>query len=73
MTQLDDILKLSLSERILWAKAIWNSIASEPDSSSFFELSPEQKKLLDEEMEDNRINPDKGSSWEEVKARLSKK
>ena len=32
--------------------------------------TPEEKALLDRELEDYRKNPDAGSSWEEVEARL---
>jgi hypothetical protein len=34
--------------------------------------SPEEKKLLDSELESYRSNPNAGSSWPEVKARLRK-
>jgi putative addiction module component (TIGR02574 family) len=35
--------------------------------------TPEEKLLLDRELEDYRRNPDSGSSWEEVEARIRKK
>ena len=34
--------------------------------------TPEEKALLDRELEDYRRNPDAGSTWEEVEARLGK-
>jgi len=69
MTQLNDILKLSLSERVLWVEAIWNSIASEK-SSSYFKLTAEQQNFLNEESEDYKKNPGKGASWDVVKKRI---
>ncbi len=49
-TQLEDILKLSVSERILWAEALWNSIATEKKSGEQMEVSPEHKRIFDEEL-----------------------
>ena len=71
--QLNDILKLSVSERIILVEAIWNSIASEKQGSKKLELSNEQINILEEELADYKKNPKKGSSWEEVKARIRKK
>jgi putative addiction module component (TIGR02574 family) len=36
------------------------------------EPSPEEKKLLDRELEEYQRNPNAGSSWEAVEARLRK-
>jgi len=68
MTQiLNDILKLSESERILMAEAIWDSIASKDKE---FELTDDLKKLLDERLAEHEKNPKAGSTWDEVKARI---
>ena len=32
--------------------------------------TPEEKTLLDRELEDYRLNPDAGSRWEEVESRI---
>lgn len=64
---LQDILKLSVSERILMVEAIWDSITEDEDK---LELSEETKRLLDDRMEAHRKNPNEGSNWEEVKARI---
>ncbi len=65
MTQiLNDILKLSESERILMAEAIWDSIASKDKE---FELTDDLKELLDERLAEHEKNPKAGFSWEEVK------
>ena len=73
MLQLNDILKLSLSERILWVETIWNSIASEKSSSGEFKLSSDQKTFLDNELTDYKKNPKGGSTWDEVKSRIKSK
>jgi putative addiction module component (TIGR02574 family) len=59
--------RLSLDERILLVEDLWDSIAAEA----------EQKPLTEAQMADLKrrvaayeANPDAGSSWEEVKARL---
>lgn len=68
MTQMmQDILKLSVPERILMVEAIWDSIAENDEQ---VELSAETKQLLDERLEAHKNNPKEGSSWDEVKARI---
>ncbi|HKR06631.1 MAG TPA: addiction module protein [Bacteroidia bacterium] len=67
----NDILKLSIPERILLVEAIWDSIAN--DSSQEYKLNPEQVKILEEELAAYSKNPDEGSSWEEVKKRITGK
>ena len=68
MTQImQDILKMSVPERILMVEAIWDSIAENDEQ---VELSAETKQLLDERLEAHKNNPEEGSSWDEVKARI---
>ena len=68
MTQMmKDILKLSVPERILIVEAIWDSI-SENDEE--LEVSSETKQLLDERLKEHKANPDEGSSWDDVKAKI---
>jgi putative addiction module component (TIGR02574 family) len=64
-----DILKLSIPERILMVEAIWDSIDKKDEQ---IELSTETKQLLDERLEDHINNPDEGSKWNDVKARIKK-
>ena len=64
---LQNILKLSIPERILMVEAIWDSIASNEDKQK---LSDETKYLLDERLEAHKEKPDEGSTWEEVKDRI---
>ncbi len=68
MTQMmKDILKLSVSERILMVEAIWDSIAENDEK---LELTDETKQLLDERLAAHKNNPNEGASWEDVKARI---
>ena len=66
---MQDILKLSISERILMVEAIWDSIDEKDEQ---LELSTETKQLLDERLEAHINNPDEGSNWNDVKARIKK-
>ena len=61
---IEDIKKLSVSERILIVEDIWDSITSSKES---FPVSDEQKKELDLRLEAYYKNPDEGRSWKEVK------
>ena len=67
--QLQDILKLSKSERILLVEYIWDSIADDvkPDD---FELTDAQKKELDRRSERAQTGKSKLSTWDEVEARI---
>jgi putative addiction module component (TIGR02574 family) len=67
---LDDILKLSVPERIKMVQTIWDSIAKEMDG---IEVTEETILLLDERIEYHRLNPTEGTTWQEVRDRISKK
>jgi putative addiction module component (TIGR02574 family) len=70
MTHLmNEILKLSPSERISMVEAIWDSLAENDDLPG---VSPETKHLLDARLEAHDHEPEKGSEWNEVKARIEK-
>ena len=64
---MQDILKLSVPERILMVQAIWYGVA-ENDKKP--EVTEEIKQLLDERIEAHKNNPNEGSSWGDVKARI---
>ena len=64
-----EILKLSIAERLLAVEEIWDSIAA---SSEEVPLTEEEIAELERRLEDHKRNPNSGSSWEEVKARISK-
>lgn len=68
MTQiLQDILNLSVSERIIIVEAIWDSIKEDKEIVA---LSEETRQLLDDRLIAHQNNPNEGSSWEEVKSRI---
>ena len=66
-----EILSLTISERIMLAEALWDSIVAE---DSEIKLTDTQKEELDRRLAAFEIDQDVGSSWSSVKARiLSKK
>jgi len=67
---MQDILKLSVPERILMVEAIWDSIAKDEEN---IELSNETKILLDKRLTAHLENPTEGSSWEEARASIKDK
>lgn len=67
--QLSEILKLSVSERILLVEAIWDSIADEAQNVKPYQLTESQISFLEEELVAYGKNPDEGSTWEEIKSR----
>lgn len=69
MTELKDILKLSVDDRIHLVQTIWDSIAADTEVS---EISEEHKQLLDERLEAHKNNPNDVVSWDEVKSSVKK-
>ena len=69
MTEIKDLLKLSVDERIHLVQTIWDSIAAETEASG---ISDEHKKILDERLEAHKTNPDDVVSWNEVKRSVKK-
>ena len=67
---LDDVLRLSVSERILMVEAIWDSIAKKDEQVG---LSAETRQMLDERLENHEKQPHEGSGWSDVKARIKRK
>jgi putative addiction module component (TIGR02574 family) len=61
--------KLSVSERIELAEAIWDTVVEEPEA---LPLPDSHREELDRRLEDLERDPDAGSPWEEVRARLEK-
>lgn len=70
---LSQILKLSISERILLVEAIWDSITKESGTKNNYQLSDEQVRFLEEEIAAYDKNPEEGSTWEEIKNRIKNK
>lgn len=63
-----DVLALPVPERLQLVEEIWNGIADAPDA---LELTEEDRRLLDERLAAYRQNPNNGSPWEEVYARIT--
>lgn len=64
---LEQVQKLSVAERIRLVEQVWDSIDAEPGE---WPLTAEQRVELDHRLEDYYANPQAGSPWAEVKARL---
>lgn len=69
MTEIKDILKLSVDERIHLVQTIWDSIAVDTEVT---EISDEHKKILDERLEAHKNNPNDIVSWDDVKKSVKK-
>jgi len=59
--------QLSVAERILLVEQIWDTIAAEPEK---LEVPQSHKEELDRRLAQCQADPEAGSTWEEVKARL---
>lgn len=64
-TTLNQIISLSIQDRIRLVQAILDSIAAEQD---YLDLTESQKQELDRRIDDYEANPDNVLTWEEVKA-----
>jgi putative addiction module component (TIGR02574 family) len=63
-----EIKKLSVAERILLVEEIWDSIALDQES---LELTEAQRQELDRRLDAYKASPEDGSSWEEIKQRIT--
>ncbi len=63
-----DTLELPVSERLRLVQDIWDSIAAAPET---LPLTEEDKRLIDERLEACRKDPQAGSPWPEVRARIA--
>lgn len=70
MTEIKDILKLSVNERIHLAQTIWDSISKEVEES---DISDEHKAILNDRLESYKKNPEDNLSWEDVDIKVRKK
>ncbi|MFZ5930072.1 MAG: addiction module protein [Pseudomonadota bacterium] len=66
---LAEAVKLSVSERIDLVAAIWDSLAQEINADP---LDKAHRSELDRRLADLEANPEAGSPWEEVRARLER-
>ena len=60
---LEEILKLSVDDRIELVGAIWDSVAADPDN---IKLTEAQKEELERRLADMEANPDDHVPWETV-------
>ena len=67
---LNEIATLSIEDRIRLVQAIWDSIAAE---QAYPDLTEQQKRELDNRIDDYEINPDNVLTREEIKASIKGK
>lgn len=60
--------ELSVSEKILLAEQLWDSVRAEADAS---ELTTVQRKVLAQRLAEFELEPEQGESWDSVKAQIS--
>jgi putative addiction module component (TIGR02574 family) len=65
--RLADVLELPVPERLKLVEAIWDSIAEIPEAVV---LNDAQRAELERRLEDYEKNPDAGSPWPDVRARI---
>ena len=64
---LEELLKLSVPERIQLAEDLWDSIAAEPDA---LPLTDVQRAEIERRLAEHDRDPESAIIWEEVRARL---
>jgi putative addiction module component (TIGR02574 family) len=67
LTDLEQVLRLPVAERIRLVEAIWDSIVETPEA---VDLTEAQKAELDRRIEAFEKNPEEGSPWAEVRAHI---
>ncbi len=65
--QIDELLKLSVAERIQLVEDLWDSIAADPENVP---LSEPQLKELGRRLAEHGASPDSAIPWEEVRQRF---
>jgi putative addiction module component (TIGR02574 family) len=64
---LNEISSLSIEDRITLVQAIWDGIAAD---QAYLELTPIQKRELDDRINDYELNPENILTWEEIRASI---
>ncbi len=64
---MSDVLALSVPERVKLVQAIWDSIEAVPEAVP---VTEEERAELDRRLDAYYRDPDAGSPWSEVKARI---
>jgi putative addiction module component (TIGR02574 family) len=65
--QLNQILRLSVQDRLDLIEEIWDSLAESPES---LPVTDAQRRELDRRLAEHKKDPSSGRSWEEVRASL---
>ena len=65
--RMPELRKLSPSDKLALITELWDDLASNPED---IPITPEQIAEVDRRLEEYRKNPDIGSTWEKVKARI---
>jgi putative addiction module component (TIGR02574 family) len=66
----DELLKLSVPERIQLAEDLWDSIATEPDA---LPLTESQRTEIERRLAEHDRDPESAIAWEEARARLHRR
>jgi putative addiction module component (TIGR02574 family) len=69
MTEIKEILKLSVEERLHLVQTIWDSISGEAEEA---DNSEEHKAILNDRLESYKNNPEANVNWEEVNEKVRK-
>jgi putative addiction module component (TIGR02574 family) len=67
---LDEILKMSVEDRIRLVEEIWETVSSDPGA---LPVTDAQKQELDRRLDDLDRNPEAGRTWEEFRSELERK
>ena len=67
---IENLLKLSVAERVQLVGELWDSIAADADA---FPLTEAHKAELDRRLADHEADPDSAIPWEQVREGLYKK
>ncbi len=67
IVSLPDVFRLPIEDRLRLVHAIWDSVAEHPEE---IRLSDNQRSELDQCYSEYLAEPEEGSPWPEVKARL---
>jgi putative addiction module component (TIGR02574 family) len=69
MTEIKEILKLSVEERLHLVQTIWDSISGEAEDA---DISEEHKAILNDRLESYKNNPKDNVNWEDVNKKVRK-
>ena len=70
LVKIVEIQKLTVSERIMLAEALWDSVV---DQEATIDLTEEQKDELDRRLSAFELDSDEGADWSAIKARIVSK